>query len=153
MTQRVEGLDVFVCDGKVDIPNVYSAGAVQSRFLIELRDNKRIVGMRCPACNVVYVPPRSTCKYCFGQLDEWTDVSDKGTLLTYTVVCRPNPVQPVEPPIVYGIVQLDGADTGLLHMIGEADFESLRVGMRVEAVYREERKGDILDIKHFRPLR
>jgi len=153
MTQRVEGLDVFVCDGKVDIPNVYSAGAVQSRFLIELRDNKRIVGMRCPACNVVYVPPRSTCKYCFGQLDEWTDVSDKGTILTYTVVCRPNPVQPIEPPIVYGIVQLDGADTGLLHMIGEADFESLRVGMRVEAVYREERKGDILDIKHFRPLR
>lgn len=152
MTKKLEKLDVFICEGKVDIPNVYSAGGVGSRFLVEMRDNKRIMGMRCPSCNHIFVPPRSTCKYCFGQLSEWVEVSDKGTLVTYTVSCQTRPVQPAEPPIIYGIVQLDGADTGFAHMIGEVDFEQVHIGMRLRAVFKEEREGNILDIKYFKPL-
>jgi hypothetical protein len=55
-------------------------------------------------------------------------------------------------PIVYGIIQLDGADTGFVHMLGEVDPEQLRVGMRVQAVFKKEREGNILDIKYFKPL-
>lgn len=153
VTEKLEGMDVWVYHGQVYIPNTYSAGAVGSRFLIELRDNKRIMGTRCPKCNRVYVPARSICKDCFGQLSEWVRVSDKGTVLTYCVCHLPNPIQPAEPPITYGIVQLDGADTGFVHMLGEVDAEDLRVGMRVQAVFNEKRVGSILDIKYFRPLR
>jgi len=106
----------------------------------------------CPICNRVYVPARSTCKYCFGQISEWVEVSDKGTLLTYTVDCQSNAMQPVEPPIIYGIIQLDGADTGLLHMLGEVDLEQLKIGMRLQAVFQEKRVGSILDIKYFKPV-
>jgi len=149
---QVEGLDVFVYEGKIDIPDTYTAGVVGSRFLTELRDKKRIMGTRCPECNHVYVPARSTCKYCFAELSEWVEVSDKGTLQTYTIECRSNAVQPSEPPIVYGIVQLDGADTGLVHMLGEVDLEQLRVGMRLQAVFREQRIASLLDIKYFKPV-
>jgi uncharacterized OB-fold protein len=152
VTEKMEGMDVWLYHGQIYIPNTYSAGAVGSRFLIELRDKKRIMGTRCPTCNRVYVPARSVCKDCFGQLDEWVEVSDKGTLLTYTVCHQSNPVQPVEPPIVYGIVQLDGADSGIVHMLGEVDFEQLRIGMRVQAVFKEKREASILDIKYFKPL-
>jgi uncharacterized OB-fold protein len=38
-------------------------------------------------------------------------------------------------------------------MLGEVKPEELRVGMRVKAVFREERKASILDIKYFRPLK
>jgi len=152
VTEKLEGMDVWIYHGQIYIPNTYSAGAVGSRFLIELRDKKRIMGTRCPTCNRVYVPARSVCKDCFGQLDKWVEVSDKGTLLTYSVCHQPNPVQPVEPPIIYGIVQLDGADTGFVHMLGEVDPEQLRIGMRVRAVFKEEREGSILDIKYFKPL-
>jgi len=79
-------------------------------------------------------------------------VSDKGTLLTYTVDCQSNAMQPVEPPIIYGIIQLDGADTGLLHMLGEVDLEQLKIGMRLQAVFQEKRVGSILDIKYFKPV-
>jgi uncharacterized OB-fold protein len=152
VTEKLEGMDVWLYHGQIYIPNTYSAGAVGSRFLIELRDNKRIMGIRCPTCNRVYVPARSACKDCFAQLNEWVEVSNKGTLLTYTVCHQPNRVQPAEPPLVYGIIQLDGADTGFVHMMGEVEPEQLRIGMRVQAVFKEKREASILDIKYFKPL-
>ncbi len=152
VTEKLEGMDVWIYHGQVKIPNTYSAGAVGSRFLIELRDKKRIMGTRCPACNRVYVPARSICKDCFGQLDEWVKVSDRGTVLTYAVDHESKPIQPMATPIVYGIIQLDGADTGFVHMLGEVDPDQLRVGMKVQAVFKEERVGNILDIKYFKPL-
>jgi uncharacterized OB-fold protein len=150
--EKLKDLDVFVYHGKIYIPNTYTAGAVGSRFLIELRDNKKIMGTKCPACDMVYVPARSVCKYCFAQLDKWVEVSDTGTLQTYTVAGQVNGVQPVDPPIIYGIIQLDGASTGLVHMLSEVDFEKLVIGMRVKAVFSEKRVGSILDIKYFKPL-
>jgi len=33
------------------------------------------------------------------------------------------------------------------------DLEQINIGMRVEAVFGEDRKGEILDIKYFRPLK
>jgi len=154
VTEKLEGMDVWVYHGQIYIPNTYSAGAVGSRFLIELRDNKKIMGTRCPTCNLVYVPARSACRDCFGELSEWVEVSQKGTVLTYTVACESNPIQPVSTPIVYGIVQLDGADTGFVHMLGEVDPAQLKVGMKVRAVFnvKKERQGSILDIKYFKPL-
>jgi len=151
-TEKLEGMDVWLYHGQIYIPNTYSAGAVGSRFLIELRDNKRIMGIRCPTCNRVYVPARSVCKDCFAQLNEWVEVSDKGTLLTYTVCHQPNRVQPMEPPLIYGIIQLDGADNGFVHMLGGVDPEQLRIGMRVQAVFKEKREASILDIKYFKLL-
>jgi uncharacterized OB-fold protein len=72
--------------------------------------------------------------------------------MTYTVVNETSICLPTEPPLVYGIVQLDGADNGFVHLLGGVETEQLRIGMRVEAVFKEERKGSILDIKYFRPL-
>ena len=152
VTEKLEGKDVWIYHGQIYIPNTYTAGGVGSKFLIALRDKKKIMGTRCPTCNRVYVPARSVCKDCFGQLDEWVEVSDKGTLLTYTVYPQSSRVLPVEPPIVYGIIQLDGADTGIVHMLGEVDLEQLRIGMRVQAVFKEKREASILDIRYFKPL-
>jgi hypothetical protein len=61
--------------------------------------------------------------------------------------------QPMDPPYLLGIIRLDGADTGLCHFLGETSFEELRVGMKVEAVFKENREGNILDIAYFRPIK
>ena len=152
ITEKVEGTDAWIYHGQVHIPNTYHAGGVGSRFLVEIRDKKKIMGTRCPDCNQVYIPARSICGECLCKLNEWVEVSNKGTVLTYSIDYEPNPVQPVDPPIIYATVQLDGADTGFVHMLGEVDPEQLRVGMRVEAVFKDERKGSILDIRYFKPL-
>ncbi len=129
----------------------YDAGATRSKFLTEIRDNKKILGIRCPNCNLVYVPPRSTCVKCFASLSEFVEVARTGTLTTYSVVHSSQPYYPSKPPFIYGVIELDGADTGLVHLIGEVDIKKRSVGMRVEAVFKDERIGSILDIKYFRP--
>ncbi len=149
---KIETKEPMLVHGKIILPYTHSAGRVGSRFLRELRDSKRILGIRCSACNRVYVPPRSTCTQCFAQLEEWVELDGRGTLITYSIVCYSLPVHPVKAPFVLGIIQLDGADTGLIHMVGEADLENLSIGTRLEPVFKEVREGSILDIKYFRPL-
>ena len=151
-TTKLEDKDVYIYEGQIYIPNTYTAGTAGSKVLAALRDKKKILGMRCVTCNRVYVPARLTCQDCFELMDEWVEVSSKGTLQTYTVVYESHISQPVEVPLVYGIIQLDGADNGFVHMLGGVDLEHIYIGMRVQAVFKEERKGSVLDIKYFNPL-
>jgi uncharacterized OB-fold protein len=130
----------------------YDAGAVRSRFLTEIRDNRKIVGIKCPQCGTVYVPVRSVCTKCFVNMSDYVDVGQTGTLTTYAIVYRDEPYYPVKAPFVYGIIKLDGADTGLVHFISETDLQQVKVGMRVGPVYKDERVGSILDIKYFKPV-
>ena len=131
---------------------LYMVGATDSRFFAELRDRGRIMGTRCPTCDLVYVPPRMNCKECFSELDEWVEVGENGMVVTYAIVHEPGIRQPMEPPYVLGIIRLDGANTGLVHCLGEVDPDKVRIGMRVQAVLKEEREGNIRDIKYFKPI-
>ena len=153
MTNKIGELQAFVADKSFETWFLNYAGTVCSEFLAELRDKKRILGIKCPQCNRVLVPARPTCAMCFRKTEEWKEVSDTGSLITYTTVYQPPPCQKIEPPIIYGIILLDGADTGLLHLLGEVDPKNLNIGMRFQAVFKEERKGDIRDIKYFRPVK
>ena len=152
MGQGIENKEPIITPGWIIMPYKYSVGAIASKFFIGLRDNKKIMGVRCSKCNLVTVPPRSICTECFSKLDELVELDGKGTLLTYTVVHYAPPVEGLEPPFAYGIIQLDGADTSFTHILGEVDLENINIGMRVEAVFDDKRQGNILDIKYFRPL-
>lgn len=135
------------------MPFEYSAGPVVSKFLVALRDEKKILAIKCAKCGLVYLPPRSTCAKCSAPMADWVELSGRGTLETFTVVHYPEPVQPMKTPYILGVVKLDGADTGLPHLIGEAEEKDLKVGMKLEPVFQENRTGHILDIKYFRPLK
>ncbi len=108
--------------------------------------------MRCPVCKKVFVLSRKICRDCFEKMEEMVEVSDQGTVLTYSVNYRPNKIQPYDAPLIYSVIQLDGADNGLVHLLGETDSEKLTSGMRVQAVFKDEREGNILDILYFKPL-
>ncbi|MCJ7522902.1 MAG: OB-fold domain-containing protein [Dehalococcoidia bacterium] len=58
---------------------------------------------------------------------------------------------PEEAPYAYGVIQMDGADTGLVYFLGEVDFDKIEIGMHLEPVFKEEREGSILDIDYFKP--
>ena len=138
---------------RIKLQYTWHVGKVGSRFYREIRDHCNIWGTKCPQCERVYLPPRETCPRCFCDIDEWVEVSDVGTLLTYTVTRYAVPgIQPQEPPYALGIIKLDGASTGLMHLLGEVGLDNIRVGMRVKAVFRDAREGNYLDIKYFRPL-
>ncbi|MEW6203465.1 MAG: Zn-ribbon domain-containing OB-fold protein [bacterium] len=143
----------MVYHGRINVPYTWYVGECGSRFFTEIRDNKRIMGTKCPTCNVVYVPPRLRCGKCFTAAEKWVELGATGTLQTFTIVhYTESVIHKMEAPFAFGLIKLDGADTGLLHLLGEVELKNIKTGMRVEAVFAEERKGNILDIKYFKPV-
>lgn len=143
-----EGL---VVPGTISIPFSYAAGMTGSRFLTELRDRKRIMGVRCPDCGCVMVPPQRVCIHCFVETDSWVELSGEGLLLSHTWVRNPKPYHPDIDPLIYGIIRLDGADCNFIHVVRGDNPETLADGIKVRAVFSDDRKGHIFDIKYFSP--
>lgn len=152
LARPAEGEPVRTIEGMLDLQFKHACGEHYDRFFREMRDNQRIMGIRCDGCRAVLLPPRPYCGYCFSPATEWVELADEGSLLTYTVVHLPFLGQPTEPPYAYAFVMLDGADVQLPHILGEVDFADIKVGMRVKAVWNEDRKGTLHDIKYFRPV-
>jgi uncharacterized OB-fold protein len=152
MTDKLNGQELLQYESRIKVPYTWSVGEVGSRFLMEIKDNKKIWATKCPSCDVVFVPPKKTCTYCFSEIHEWVEVKDEGVLQTFTVVRYETPLIPGKSPQIIGIIMLDGADTGLVHLIGDVPQDKVKVGMRVKAVFAEKRTGHILDIKHFKPI-
>lgn len=131
----------------------YFAGQAGSAFYRTLQAEGTILASRCDRCDRVYWPPRTTCGRCFSILPEsaLVAVGPGGTLETFTRIAYTEPMHPRPAPFFYGIVKLDGADTGMAHIIDAEREADLFVGMRVTAVFETDRQGSIFDIRHFRP--
>jgi uncharacterized OB-fold protein len=133
----------------------YAAGRYASLFLRGLREG-RFLASRCSRCDRTLVPPRIACTGCFGRMAEIVEVSLRGTLLTYTIVKFPflDPFTGVQRPIPYGygMVRLDGTTNSFQYFLSEKESSRLSVGMAVEAVFRDERRGEMADLVHFRPV-
>jgi uncharacterized protein len=131
----------------------YALGAYASRFFQELKNHGRLIGIRCPECERVYIPPRPVCGICFAETTEWVPVSDEGVLIGATVVRLPfiDPMTGERRPVPYGmgIIRLNGASTAMYHFVNETDDTKLRVGRRVKARIRESRQGNMRDIECF----
>ncbi len=146
-------VEAIVYEGRIKVPYSWQAGETASYFLTQLRDEKKIWGKRCPRCEKVFLPPKKNCPFCFVDTDQWVEVSGEGEIETFTVVRRDTPIQPMKSPFVYAVIRLDGATSGLIHMLGEVEPDQVKEGMRVKAVFSEERKGSLLDIAYFKPIR
>ena len=139
----------------VDAPYNYNAGYYVSRYLNELKDNKRIIGVKCPQCGRVYVPPRVVCCPCFEEMKDFVTVSDKGTISAFSITrfpfTDPNTGEPKGVPFCGAFIKLDGTDTNIMHLLEETDEDKIKAGMRVQAVFNEQRTGNhFTDIKYFR---
>lgn len=145
--------DAFVVEGTFALPYNYFAGRVGSRWLVALRDEQKIYGVRHPATGKVYVPPRQVDERDFTNLTgDWVEVGPAGSVIGFTVIRYAEPYQPLPTPYGLALVLLDGADTALAHVVREEDLARLSVGARVRAVFAQKRTASILDIAWFEPL-
>ena len=144
--------DSFVVDGKLALPYQYFAGRTGSRFITTIRDEKKIMGLRCEGCGKVFMPPRSTCERCFVDIsDNWVAVKHTGTVTGFTIIRYKEPYQPFDPPYIQALIQLDGADTPLVHIVKGIPASQIHKGLRVKAVFAKKTTTTIMDIDHFRP--
>lgn len=136
----------------VELDYQYAASPEESSFYRAIAEG-RIIGQRCPTCGKVYVPPRSACPADGTPTTDEVEISQTGTVTTFCIVNVPFLGQRIKPPYVSAYVLLDGADIAFLHLILDLPAEEVRMGMRVEAVWkpREEWGTTIENISHFRP--
>ena len=145
--------DAFIVNGTFALPYNYFAGRVGSRWLVALRDEQKIYGVRHPKTGKVYVPPRQVDERDFTDLTaDWVEVGREGTVTGFTIVRYPEPYQPLPVPFGLALIKLDGADTSLTHVVRQQDLDRLKVGGRVRAAFADKRTASILDIGWFEPL-
>lgn len=132
----------------------WSTGKSIGRFLAELKQCK-IVAIRCDSCGRVMLPPRIFCEQCFSEAKDWVYVKETGKVNTFVISRIAMDMSPLKEPKIAAVIDIDGSDGGFLHMLGEVKPEDVRIGMNVKAVWKHdwERKGDITDIKYFKPLK
>lgn len=136
----------------VELAYTHSVSHEESRFLRAVKEG-RMVGQRCPKCHKVYVPPRGACPVDGVPTTDEVELPPTGVVTTFCVVNVPFLGQSIVPPYVSAYVLLDGADIAFQHLILECDASDVRMGMRVEAVWkpREEWDYTLKNISHFRP--
>lgn len=142
----------YVIEGKLALPYQYLAGKLGSKFLISLRDKKKILGVKCEKCGKVFTPPRQTCERCFSNLENsWVELSDTGEVTNFTVVRTDDKHHPRKAPFILALIKLDGADTPMPHILEGIGPDDVKTGLKVKAVFSKEPTNTILDIDHFVP--
>ncbi|WP_433209362.1 Zn-ribbon domain-containing OB-fold protein [Nocardia sp. CA-107356] len=141
--------DVLSAPLRVQFDYTRSVGPTIGTFLTELRARK-IVGMRGSDGRVL-VPPPEYDPVTSARLTEFVDVADTGTVRSWTWVRDLLPGQPFDRPFAWALIQLDGADTTLLHAVDVAAPEDIHTGLRVVARWAAETTGSIKDIACFEP--
>ena len=140
-------------DVVMEFPYKHSTGETIGRFLAGLKEQQTIWGQRVRGQGVV-VPPLGYSELDASEGGEWVAVKPTGTVTAVARVHEPiSGLHPATAPFAFVLIQLDGADTALAHLVTD-DAARVKVGARVEAVWRPdgERSGSIRDLAGFRVL-
>lgn len=154
LKERMErGGEVKIWYGNLPVESLYTAGIAGERFFRTLKDQGKFLGTRCSQCGIIYVPGRIFCERCFGKLNEWVQVASSGTLESWTELYVDIDGRKLDPPILVGLIKLDGTSTFVVHRLKNVKGEELKFGLRVKAVLlpKSKRTGAITDIAHFEP--
>lgn len=125
-------------------------------------DGPHLLGSKCLDCDTYAFPPQSGCQRCSGTNTERTELSNRGTLWTWTIQGFP----PKSPPFIgdadpatfrsfgVGYVELPG-QVKVETRLTESDPDKLNIGMAMEmvleAIAKDASGADIVTFA-FRPV-
>ena len=143
----------------------WDAGVASGHYLQGLKEG-RLTGVVCDHCKRTVIPPRFFCEVCFRPMSRFADLSDTGTINTYSVTYVRWDRTRLSTPLLPAVIEIDGttsgpsapkgalAHPGIMHLLGEIDPKEIKIGMKVKAVWKSEgeREGAITDIRWFKPI-
>lgn len=153
MTEPADESPVNIIITPVRCEYLYTPGSASQKFLKAIKQG-RILGQRCEGCGKVYVPTRGACGRCGLPTTEEVEVKDTGTVVTMTIVRVPSESIKVDLPYVAANILLDGADITFTSLIRDCPLEDIRIGMRVQGIWKPESEWDysLNNLTHFVPL-
>jgi uncharacterized OB-fold protein len=125
-----------------------STGPVVGAFLTGLRD-KKVLAAKGADGRVVCPPPEFDATT-FEPTDPaaLVEVGQEGVITSWSWNPLPRAGQPFDRPFAWALVQLDGADTSILHAL-DAQQDQISTGQRVRIRWAAEPRGFIDDIACF----
>jgi uncharacterized OB-fold protein len=97
--------------------------------------DQRLVIPKCRSCGKYHFYPRELCPHCHSADLEWTEVSGKGEIYSYTIARQPaGPVFAPDVPYVIAMITLDEGPRMLTNIVTD-DVETIRIGDRVKVSY------------------
>ncbi|MEM7436589.1 MAG: OB-fold domain-containing protein [Myxococcota bacterium] len=127
-----------------------STGPVIGRFLESLRYGV-LEGVKT-ADGRVLCPPVEYDESGEATSGEFVPLRPAGTVKSWTWVEEPKPSHPLDRPFAFALIQIDGTDNAMLHVVDAGDRKHMKTGMRVRLQWAEERSGTIQDIGCFQPV-
>ncbi len=127
-----------------------SLGDTLSRFFTGLRD-REILGVKTKAGRVLVPPAEYDPETGEATTEDWSAVGPEGVVKSWAWVAEPLGRHPLDRPFAFALIQLDGADTALTHVVDTGDESAMQTGMRVTAKWADETVGAIRDIVAFVP--
>lgn len=106
------------------------AGQIPLVDYLVLGDNPHLVANECTACGARFFDRRNACASCSATDFKQVEISNEGTLRSFTIVAFAAPGVPV--PFVAGIVDCDGTSVRGNVINTEPDPEHVKLGMKVK---------------------
>lgn len=131
----------------IEYPFTRTVGPVQSAFLTGLRE-QMVLGIR-RSDGTVLVPPVEYDPSTAEELTDLVEVGSAGTVTSWAWEPDPDERQPLDRPFAWALIQLDGADTSMLHAVDAGSMDAVSTGARVQIRWADEREGAITDIACF----
>ncbi len=141
--------DLLRADHVMEYAYKRSLGPVLSHFFTGLRDRKTF-GVKT-ARGRVLVPPAEYDPENGDATGEFVEVGPGGVVKTWSWITNPKPKNHLQEPFAWALVQLDGADTSILHAVRAGSEDEMSTGMRVTIQWADETTGRIQDIACFVP--
>ena len=137
--------------GAIPMNYKYTAGTAGEEFFRALKNQGKLLAAACPECGFTYLPARAFCERCFARCETFFDAGLKGTLMAHTVSFEGFKGEPLDEPVYYGLINIHGTDTTLVHRMGGKNIDGMCIGCEVKAVLtpKTKRTGHITDISHF----
>lgn len=107
-----------------------------ARYWREIPQRYRLEGSKCKGCGKVWFPPRLICPECGKRSFEMVRLSDRGKLVTFTVIRVAPRDFTDEAPYAIGIVELEGGVPIQCQVVDCRD-EELKIGVPVRIEFRK----------------
>ena len=109
---------------------------ISPRYHREKPQRYRLEAGKCNSCGYISFPPRLICPKCKSKEFESVNLSDEGTIKTFTIIRVASDIFALQTPFAVGIVELnDGVK--LTTQIADVDLDQLKIGQKVKMVFRK----------------
>jgi len=105
------------------------------RYWREIPQRYRLEASKCKECGEIYFPPRDVCSGCKSRVFEPCRLSDRGKILTYSVIHVPPKEFAGNTPYIIAVVELTEG-VRLTTQVADARPDEVAIGKPVRIVFR-----------------